>query len=227
MRSLFVISSLIFIILPFQANALKSKDSIKLGLGQYRIFDAADSHSFTPISIQYSARSYKTKLLLPYINGYRGESGLGNAVIKLSYLTRWNNIFIDLHLRQKFATANEKLTLPVNDRGGSIGLSRYISKGIIFAELGHVWRSSETASNKDRDDSFYYTLGGIYSLQKGMSSGIVFDHRITALGRLDHIVTGFVQYKWDANTRLGGSLGKGLKEISPDWIAGLSWSRRY
>lgn len=225
-RLLILFSSMCFA-LPLQAKALQNKESIKIGVGHYRILDEADSHSFTPISIKYSTSRYKAKLVLPYINGYRRESGTGNAVIKLSYLTRWNDVFIDLNLRQKLATANKKLTLPVSDRGGSIGLSRYISKGVIFAELGHVWRSSEASSNKSRDNSFYYALGGLYPLQKGLNSGIVFDHRVTALGRLDHIATGFIQYKWDEHSRIGASLGKGLKEVSPSWIAGLTWSYKY
>jgi len=210
------------LILPVQA-----KESIKLSAGQYRVFDGEDSHGFTPIGIKYSNESYKARVVLPYIEGYRGQSGIGNVVIKLTYLTQWKNLFIDVNLRQKLATADEKLTLPVSDRGGSIELSHYLYSGIFFAELGHIWRSSAPSNQSSREDSFYYALGGMYPLQKKLYSGLVFDHRITALGRLDHIATGFLQYKWSADTRIGASLGKGLKEISPDWIAGLTWSSKY
>jgi hypothetical protein len=206
---------------------VQAKESIKLSVGQYRIFDGDDSHGFTPIGIKYSTDSYKARIVLPYIEDYRGQSGIGNAVIKLTYLTQWKSVYIDVNLRQKLATADEKLTLPVSDRGGSIELSHYLYGGIVFAELGHIWRSSAPSSYQERDDSFYYSLGGMYLLQKKLYSGLVFDHRITALGRLDHIATGFLQYKWSADTRIGASLGKGLKEISPDWIAGLTWSSKY
>ena len=221
-RFLFILISSGCLILPVQA-----KESIKLSAGQYRIFDGEDSHGLTSIGLKYSTASYKARIVLPYIEGYRGESGIGNMVIKLSYLTQWKSVFIDFNVRQKLATADEKLTLPVSDRGGSIELSHYLYGGIVFAELGHIWRSSAPSTGSDRDDSFYYALGGMYPLQKKLYSGLVFDHRITALGRLDHIVTSFVQYKWSADTRIGASLGKGLKEISPDWIAGLTWSSKY
>lgn len=221
-RFLFVLISSGCLILPAQA-----KESLKLSAGQYRIFDGEDSHSFTPIGIKYSTDNYKARIVLPYIEGYRGESGLGNVVLKLSYLTQWQSVFIDFNFRQKLATADEELTLPVSDRGGSIELSHYFYGSIVFAELGHIWRSNTPSTYRNRDDSFYYALGGMYPLQKKLYTGLVFDHRITALGRLDHIVTTFVQYKWSADTRIGASLGKGLKEISPDWIAGLTWSSKY
>ena len=176
------------LILPVQA-----KESIKISAGQYRIFDEEDSHRFTPIGLKYSTDSYKARIVLPFIEGYRGESGLGNVVIELSYLTQWKSLFVDLNVRQKLATADEKLTLPVSDRGGSIELSHYLYGGIVFAELGHIWRSTAPSTYKNRDDSYYYALGGMYPLQKTLYSGLVFDHRITALGRLDHIVTTFVQ----------------------------------
>lgn len=210
------------LVLPVQA-----KESIKLSAAQYRIFDGEDSHSFTPIGIKYSTGNYNARIVLPYIEGYRGQSGLGNVVVKLSYLTQWKSVFVDFNFRQKLATADEELTLPVSDRGGSIELSHYLYGGIVFAELGHIWRSSASSVYQDRADSFYYALGGMYPMQKKLYSGLVFDHRITALGRLDHIVTGFLQYKWSADTRIGANLGKGLKEISPNWIAGLTWSSKY
>lgn len=205
----------------------QAKESMKLSAGQYRILDGEDSHGFTPIAIKYSTSRYKAKIALPYIEGYRGESGLGNIVIKLSYLTQWENIFIDFNFRQKLATADEQLTLPVSDRGGSVELSRYLYGGIVFAELGHIWRSSAPSDYRDRNDSFYYSVGGMYPMSKAIHSGVVFDHRITALGRLDHIVTGFLQYKWNSDVRLGASIGKGLKHISPDWIGGLTWSHKF
>ena len=221
-RFLFILISSGCLILPVHA-----KDSFKLSAGQYRIFDGAGSHSFTPIGIKYSTGHYRAKIVLPYIEGYLGESGLGNIAIKLSYLTQWKSVFIDLNVRQKLATADEKLTLPVSDRGGSIELSHYLYQGIVFAELGHTWRSSAPSTYKERDDGFYYALGGMYPLQKTLYSGVVFDHKVTALGGLDRIVTGFVQYKWSTDVRVGASLGKGLKQISPNWITGLTWSAKY
>lgn len=210
------------LILPVQA-----KEGFKLSAAQYRIIDGEDSHGLTPIGFKYSTNSYKAGVVLPYIEGYRGQSGIGNVVIKLSYLTQWKSMFVDVNFRQKLATANEKLTLPISDRGGSLELSHYLYGGIVFTELGHIWRSSAPSNYKERNDSFYYSLGGLYPLQKKLYSGLVFDHRITALGRSDHIVTGFLQYKWSVGTRIGVNLGKGLEEISPDWIAGLTWSSKY
>ncbi len=209
------------------ALSAQAKESIKLSVAQYRIFDGEDSYNFSPISIKYSTNRYKAKLVLPYIQGFKGQSGIGNAVVKLSYLTQWQNIFVDFHIRQKLATADEKLTLPVSDRGASVELSRYLYSGIVFAELGHIWRSNASASYKERDASYYYALGGMYPLQKKLYSGLVFDHRVTALGRLDNMATGFMQYKLNATTHIGASLGKGLKKISPNWIAGLTWSSKY
>lgn len=221
-RCLFLLVGLSLTSLPAQA-----KENIKLSFGQYRIFDGADSYGLTPLSVKYSTSRYKTRLMLPYIRRDSGQSGLGNMSVKLSYLTQWQRVFVDFHYRQKLATADEQLTLPVRDKGMSIELSSFLSGGIGFVELGHTWRKSEHKTHTKRNDGFYYALGGMYPMKKGFAVGCVFDYKTTALGRLDHSATGLMQYKLDSTTLISASLGRGLTDTSPAWLAGLTWSKKY
>lgn len=199
----------------------------KLSVGQYRILDGGDSYGYSPVSGKYSNRFFRAKLTLPYISGYRGNSGLGNASIKLSYLSQWHNTFIDLNYRQKLATANKKLTVPSRDTGVSIELSRYMSGGIIFAELGYTWRNAAQANLNKRKDDFYYSLGGLYPIATKVNGGIILDHKPTALGGLDQNATLIVQYKMSQKQRVTMSAGKGLASASPDYLLGLAWSIKF
>ncbi len=199
----------------------------KLSIGQYRILDGEDSYSYTPVSIKQSTRYYRGKLTLPYINGYRGRNGLGNASIKLSYLTQWNKTFIDLNYRQKISTAKKELTLPVRDSAISFELSRYILGGIGFTELGYTWRKAAQANIAKRKDSFYYSFGGLYPVSTNLTSGIILDHKPTALGRLDQNMTLFSQYKLNTEQRLVISFAKGLTTASPAYLMGLTWSYKF
>lgn len=219
---------LLIILLSFTlVGAVQGKESIKLSIGQYRILDGEDSYNFTSGSAKYSTSHYRARLTLPYISDYLGESGLGNASIKLSYLTQWQNTFIDLNYRQKLATADERLTIPVRDTGMSIELSRYISGGIGFFELGYTWRNEAKSSESTRNDSLYYALGGLIPLSDDLLVGLTLDHKPTALSRLDRSAGLITQYKVSHRSRLGFNVTKGLTDTSPDWLAGLVWSHKY
>jgi hypothetical protein len=208
-------------------GAVHGKESIKLSIGQYRILDDADSYNFTSVSAKYSTSHYRARLTLPYISEYLGESGLGNASIKLSYLTQWQKTFIDFNYRQKLATADERLTVPVRDTGMSIELSRYISGGIGFFELGYTWRNEVQSSESTRNDSLYYALGGLLPLSDDLLVGLTLDHKPTALGRLDRSAGLITQYKVSHRSRLGFNVTKGLTTTSPDWLVGLVLSHKY
>lgn len=199
----------------------------KLSVSQYRILDGTDSYGYTSVSSKYSTDSYRAKLNLPYISGYRGNSGLGNASIKLTYLSQWQNTFIDFNYRQKLATADKRLTVPARDTSTSIELSRYLLNGIVFAELGYTWRNVAQANLAKRKDGFYYSLGGIYPLIPKINVGIVLDHKPTALGQLDQSATLIAQYKMNQKQRLSMSFGAGLSSASPDYLLGLAWSTKF
>lgn len=199
----------------------------KLSIGQYRILEEGDSYGYTPVSSKYSTNRYRAKLTMPYISGYRGSSGLGNASIKLSYLSQWQSTFIDFNYRQKLATADKRLTVPARDTSTSIELSRYLLNGIIFAELGYTWRNVAQAKLAKRKDGFYYSFGGIYPLIPKINVGIVLDHKPTALGRLDQSATLIAQYKMNQKQRLSMSFGVGLSSASPDYLLGLAWSTKF
>lgn len=208
-------------------GACHGKESLKLSVGQYRILDGNDSYGFTPIAIKYSTESYQARLSLPYINGFKGQSGVGNASLKLSYLSQWHDTYIDLNLRQKLGTADDRLTVPVSDTGMSIVLSRYILKGVGFVEVGHTWRHTEfsnLSNSAKRSDSVYYALGAMYPVRKDVSTGIILDHKPSALGQLDQSATLVFQYKLNKEHRFTMSLAKGLATTSSNYTAGLVWS---
>ncbi len=208
-------------------GTIQAQEGIKLSIGQYRILDDSDSYDFTPVSIKYSTQQYQARLTLPYINGYQGESGLGNISIKLSYLTQWKKTFIDLNYRQKLATADDKLTVPVRDSGMSIELARYVAGGIGFVELGHTWGRKAQSNQAERNDRFYYALGGVYPVSPSVSLGLILDHKSTALGQLDRSVSLISQYKLTKKNRLGISIAKGLTTASPSWLIGGMWSHKF
>lgn len=201
--------------------------SDKLSVGQYRILDGKDSYGYSSMSFKRSSQLYRAKLNLPYISGYRGHEGLANASIKLSYLSTWEKTFVDLNYRQKLATANKELTVPVRDAGFSIGLSRYLFGGVGFAELGYTWRNTAQAKHSKRKNSFYYSLGGLYSVLPKLSAGLVVDHKPTALGRNDRSITMFTQSKLTKNQRLTLSMAAGLSSASPESILGLAWANKF
>ncbi len=224
---------------------LQAKESLKFSLGQYRIADSAGSYWYTPVGLYYSSGTYKAKLSLPYISGFNGRDGMGNASVKFSYLSQWKKLYLDFHLKQKLATADSNLTLPVKDTGASIELSGYLWGGVAFMELGHWWRENyqydsdnqdgngETENQdqvdlvRQREDSFYYVLGGVYPIKKGWVSGLLLDYKPTALGNLDRTVSVLLQYKLNARHKITATLGKGLSDTSPDWVSGLVWKITY
>ena len=220
---------------------LQAKESFKLSLGQYRIADSGGSYWYTPVGLYYSTRTYKAKLSLPYISGFNGRDGMGNASVKFSYLNQWKKLYLDLHLKQKLATANSDLTLPVKDTGASIELSGYLLGGVAFMELGYWWRedyqydsgqqddSSDTQESlvRQREDSFYYVLGGVYPIKKGWVGGLLLDYKPTALGNLDRTASVLLQHKLSARHKVTATLGKGLSETSLDWVSGLVWKITY
>ena len=222
---------------------LQAKESLKLSLGQYRIADSAGSYWYTPVSLYYSSGTYKAKLSLPYISGFNGRDGMGNASVKFSYLNQWKKLYLDFHIKQKLATADSNLTLPVKDTGASIELSGYLLGGVAFIELGHWWRENYQYDNeqkvdnsvnkgpvalvRQREDSFYYVLGGIYPIKKDWVSGLLLDYKPTALGNLDRMVSVLLQRKLSARHKITAILGKGLSETSPDWVSGLVWKITY
>lgn len=199
----------------------------QLSVSQYRILNGTDSYGYTSVSRKYSTNSYRAKLNLPYISGYRGNSGLGNASIQFTYLSQWQNTFIDFNYRQKLATAEKRLTVPARDTSTSIELSRYFLNGIVFAELGYTWRNVAQANLAKRKDGFYYSLGGIYPLIPKINIGILLDHKPTALGRLDQSATVIAQYKMNQKQRFSMSFAAGLTSASPDYLLGLAWSNKF
>jgi hypothetical protein len=225
-------------------SPLQAKESIKMSLGQYRIADSSGSYWYTPVSATYKNSSYKARLSVPYISDYQSRSGLGNATIKLSYLSQWNSLYIDFHAKQKLDTADSDLTLPVKDRAASVEISGYMFGGVGFIELGHWWRkdyhttfqeedprvegkTNQYISTTERENSFYYVLGAVYPVKKGWITGLVMDYKPTSLGNLDRAVSGLLQYKVSAKQKISATLGKGLSDSSPDWISGLNWSVKY
>jgi len=238
-------------------SPLQAKESVKMSLGQYRIADSSGSYWYTPVSATYKNSQYKARLSVPYISDYQGQSGLGNATVKLSYLSQWNSLYIDFHIKQKIDTADSDLTLPVKDRAASVEVSGYVLGGVAFIELGHWWREnytvSQTAVNQEtgaqsiipekqdrlvqrdgqttqtveRENSFYYVLGAVYPIKKGWIAGFVLDYKPTALGGLDRAASTLLQYKINSKQKLSVTLGKGLSSSSPDWISGLNWSFKY
>ena len=214
---------------------VQAKESVKISLGQYRIADSSGSYWFTPVSATYKNKQYKARVSVPYISDYQGQSGLGNASIKLSYLSQWKSLYIDLHVKQKWDTANSNLTLPVKDRAASIEVSGYMLGGVAFLELGHWWRENHVLSQStdnqntsiERENSFYYVLGAVYPVKKGWIAGVVLDYKPTALGNLDRAVSSLIQYKISAKQKVSGTLGRGLSSSSPNWITGLNWSFKY
>jgi len=206
-------------------NAAHAQQGLKLSVGEYRIFDDADSYGFTSVSSKYSGQGYQASLNLPYISGYRGKSGLGNIAVKLAYLTQWRKTYIDLNYRQKLATADDQLTVPAWDTGMSIELARYIAGGIGFMELGYSWRNKAQSSQSERKNSLFYAVGGIYPLMKQLSVGMILDHKPTALGKLNRNVTAIAQYKLNQKHRIGVNGSKGLTRTSPNWVLGLVWSQ--
>lgn len=216
---------------------VQAKETIKMALGQYRIADSSGCYWYTPISATYKNDHYKARLSVPYISDYHGRSGLGNATIKLSYLSQWQSLYIDFHAKQKIDTAQSNLTLPVKDKAASIEVSGYVLGGVAFLELGHWWRENYEASQQsdtqdtdnqntkiDRENSFYYVLGAVYPVKKGWIAGFILDYKPTALGKLDQAASTLLQYKINSKQKLSATLGKGLSSSSPDWISGLSWS---
>lgn len=216
-------------------SPVQAKETVKMSLGQYRIADSSGSYWYTPVSATYKSKQYKARLSVPYISDYQGQSGLGNATVKLSYLSQWQSLYIDFHAKQKIDTAESNLTLPVKDRAASIELSGYALGGVAFLELGHWWRENHVASqgagaqqiNVERENSFYYVLGGVYPIKKGWIAGLVLDYKPTALGRLDRAASTLLQYKINSKQKVSATLGKGLSSSSPDWISGLNWSFKY
>ena len=219
---------LLIILLSFTlVGTVHGKEAMKLSIGQYRIADGEDSYNFTSLSAKYSTSQYRARLTLPYISNYLGESGLGNAAIKLSYLTQWQNTFIDFNYRQKLATADERLTVPTFDTAMSVEMSQYISRGIGFFELGYTWRNELQSRDSTRNDSLYYALGGLLPLSDDLLVGLTLDHKPTALGRLDRSVGLITQFKVSLKSRLGFNVIKGLTTTSSDWLIGLVWSHKY
>ncbi|GEM_PF-2319655 len=208
-------------------NTAHAQQSLKLSLGEYRILDGADSYGFTSINSKYSSQNYQASLSLPYISGYRGESGVGNVAVKLAYLTQWRKNYIDLNYRQKLATADDQLTVPAWDTGMSIELARYLVGGVGFMELGYNWRHKAQGSQAERKNSLFYALGGSYPLMKYLSAGMILDHKPTALGQLNRNITGFAQYKLNQTHRIGVNAFKGLTQASPNWTLGLVWTQKF
>jgi hypothetical protein len=195
----------------------------KLILSQYRVIDGESSYFYSRLSIKHTNKDYRLKFSLPYISGYRDQSGLSNAAIKLSYLSQWQSNYIDINFRQKLATADKGLTRPAWDQSLSIQVSRYWYKSALFAELGHNWRKSAEQGYQDTASTFY-SLGLLYPLSKSIKLGGLVDNKPTALGNQDQGLTFYSRIKLNTMQKLTLSLAKGLSAASPDYYFGLAWS---
>ncbi len=199
---------------------------VKLSMGQYRVVAADNSYWYTPLSAYYSVSGYKAKITLPLVSLDNGPSGVGNGVLKLSKLNQWQGLYVDVHLKKKLNNANENVTLAVADTSLSLEVSGFVLGGLGFVELGHWWR--DKVGQSQRENSFYYSLGGVMSLKKigfskGWIGGVVVDHKPTSLGDLDRVGSVLLQRKLSARHKITGSIGKGISHNSPDWISGLMW----
>lgn len=212
---------LIFINLILMAQ--KGVAAEKLSLSQFRVLDGDSSYFYSAMSFKHTNKDFRLKLSLPYISGYLDQSGLGNAAIKLSYLSQWQDNYIDFNFRQKLATADKGLTRPAWDQSLSFQLSRYWFNSAVFAELGHTWRKAARQGYQDKQSTFY-TVGLLYPLSKSISLGGTFDNKPTALGNQEQGFTLYSQFKLSSKQKLATSLTKGLSPVSPDYYLGLSWS---
>ncbi len=208
--------------------SLMAKESLKLSLGQYRVSAQGSSYWFTPVSVNYGWSCYKLRASVPFIKRDEGASGLGNASLKISYLSSWQfkrqKLYVDYHLKQKLATSDSSVTLAVKDTGASVEVSAFLLGGVGFVELGHWWREANPGNlDYSRENSFHYALGGVYPIKKSWVAGLVLDHKPTALGNLDRAASALLQYKISTNQKVTATVGKGLTNSSPDWISGLVW----
>ncbi len=223
----------LLIVSPAWGDAASPSGRFKLSLGQYRVVAADNSYWYTPVSAYYATSAYKAKLTLPFVNRDNADSGVGNGVLKLSKLNKWQGYYVDVHLKQKLNNANDKVTLPVADTSLSLEVSGFVLGGLGFIELGHWWRDSANQSVQfKRENSFYYSLGGIVSLtkfgfSKGWIGGLVVDHKPTSLGALDRVASALLQRKLNARHKITASIGKGISHSSPDWISGFMWQIKY
>lgn len=210
-------------LLCLTANTSAQGQDIKAGLslGQYRVQDGyASSYWMQHVSGYMKTKTLKAKVSMPYLQQDNGDSGTGNGLLKLSWLNQWQNLYVDLHVRQRLATANKAVTLPVHDRGASLEVSRFFGRTIGFAELGHWWRE---ATQYDRQNTYFSSLGAIHIISKRWMAGGIFDHRPTAYGEIDRTLSAIVQLRLDGQNKVSLSTGRGLEADSPDWTIGLQW----
>lgn len=197
----------------------------KWTLGYFRVSDEQGrSYWYSNLSAQYRVQSFKLKASLPHIQRENGDSGIGNGLLKLSWMNQWQQVFVDFHLRQRLATAAKRVTLPVHDQGLSLELSGRIGRGIWFTEVGYWWREK---TRFDRKNTGSLALGGIIALSRSWIIGSVIDHKPSALGQIDQTFSALTQYRWTQRQKTMLYVGKGLTADSPDWITGLQWQYRY
>ena len=202
------------------ANA-KSSTTLGLSAGQYRIQDNyQSSYWMQHISAYVKYKRVKAKVSVPYLQQENGEQGIGNGLLKVSWLNQWQGNYVDAHLRQRLATANEDITLPVHDQSVSLEMSRILGRIIGFIELGHWWREK---TKYEREDTFFSSVGAIHVVTKKWVLGGVMDHRPTAYGEIDRTATFIAQHRLTGQHKLTFSVGKGLESDSPDWTAGVQW----
>lgn len=203
------------------AWADKNNSALKVSMSQYRVEGSAqESYWLQSVSGQYQYSNYKIRLSQPYIQS-QDDKGIGNGLLKLSKLGGVGDTYVDVHLKRKLANANQSVTLPISDTGASIELSRMISGVLGFVEVGYWWRER---TEYNRKNNWFYSLGLVSRVSSSLLSGVYLDQKPTAYGEMDRSLSSFLQIKVDRQHKLSLTLGKGLEDDSPAWLAGLQWS---
>jgi hypothetical protein len=202
---------------------------LNLSIGHFWVDGPNQDYQITSISGKLKNASWAAKLTLPFIQKAPSnsnevtQSGLGNGLLKVSKQWKWKKTALRMHGKQKFATSDEKVVAAVKDRSFSIELNRVVGYGIGFVELGHWWRENKEYK---RNDTWYGAVGYLKPL-KPYSMGFIVDHKPTALGEEDSVLS--VILKRPLRNALSASIliGTGLNESSPNFMLGTQFTQKF
>lgn len=193
-----------------------------ISMGHYYIDDDSQSYQFTSLSIKKKESSWAAKISLPYVQTQKGEAGLGNIIFKASQKWRYERLLFRAHVKHKIATAQKEIVTPVNDTALAIEVNHQFSWGVGFIESGYWWRQAKSYKRKDTA----YASAGIIKGFKPYAAGLIVDHKPTALGEQDSMVSILIKRTILKKYAVTALIGKGLTNDSPNTMVGLQFSKK-
>ena len=159
------------------------------------------------------------------------NSGLGDVVTTLRYTLldgTGSGLLLDVIGKIKFGTADDAKGLGTGEHDYSMQLDWAKVMNARFTLLATTgYRVYGDPAGVDFDNAFFASLGGVYKLTPDRSGGLIYDFRenITAGGDSQRELMLFMTQRTGKETKVQGYLLLGFSDASPDWGAGVLFSR--